>query len=887
MVTAFPDRHDQFFGREPHVQQLTQRASGAGLTVVVGRPLMGKSWTLTEVARRLLDSGCLVGYHESKAAETSHLLYAVSDLYAHWLADSTMQAQAISLWERHKGNLVPRVGQMVGGLFQALAQQTPLDGVAAVIRSAFHGLAEAQQDLLSGGLQIAPLPYDQALSLIEVVAQISKRRVVLILDAWEKSPSMDSELATLEAFLKHQDAWPTTHIFVAIRDSEMDSTRVNDKAYQRARDLCRLSPAARVYDLVGMDQRDPKECARMVKYVRDKVPAAAGQPDGRILELIDGYPGVLYFWADEFRSTPILTAESLEKEAGNAHAVRYFELGGRLGQLGEPQRTLAAYFAVFPRLNAERWEIFRDILLNGQSDAVVHSLLDDNVLNDEGFPTYGHDTRHAAARTWFIEHRHSLIRRVSGQIIESLASRVTGVDRASLPFVEALFACSETVRLVGVDATLCCLLDAAQSTSGDISAISSHEFDDLYPKVVRRNGLFASLVATALVIRGAAKGRRGDIVGTIADCTAAINLSGASLSIVAQALVNRGTAKRQRNDAVGAITDYAAAIALPGAPAAVVAVGLVNRGAAKARLGDTEGAIADCTAAIDLPGLPPDVVAQALVNRGGAKGQDGDSVGAIRDCTEAIELPGVSNGMVAEALINRGTAKSRCGDTAGAIDDYTSATVLPYVHATQVAQALVYRGGAKVQSRDIAGAITDCTTVIESHGVPAEITAQAFVKRGSARGQNGDTKGAIADCTAAIELRDAPVELVAEALVNRGTAKSQRGDIGGAISDRTAAIELPDISAEMKARALFNRGAAKARLGDMEGTIADCTAAIDLPGVPPDVVAQALVNRGVAKQKCGDTAGAIVDYETAIKLPGAPPEIVAHGLRNLSVLNRR
>lgn len=887
MVTVFPDRRDQLFGREAHVQKLMERASKGGLTAVAGRSLMGKTWVLTEVARRLCnEGGTLVGYHESKAAESSHLLYAVSDLYARWLADSTMRAQAISLWERHKGNLVPRVGQMIGGLFQGLAQQTPLEGLAALIRSAFYGLAEAQKDLQSGGLQIAPLPYDQALSLIELVVRVSNCRVVLILDAWEKSPSMRSEIATLEAFLKHQDAWLATHIFFGIRDPEADSTRVINEAYQRARDLCRLSPAGYVYGLVEMDLADLKECARMVNYVRGKVPAAVDQPDDRILELIDGYPGVLEFWTHEARCTAMVDAEALEKEARNAHAIRYSELGGRLGQLNESQRMLAAYFAFFPRLNAERWEIFRDILLNGQPDTAVHPLLDDGVLNDEGFPTYGHDTRHAAARAWFIEHKRPLIRRVSEQIIESLASRVTGVDRSSLPLIEALVACSEIAREVGADPILCCLLDAAQAAFGQINAISNPTFDVLYPKVVQRNGLFASIVAIALGIRGGVKGQCGDTAGAIADCTATIALSGVSPDVAAQALVNRGTARSQCGDVAGATTDYTAAIALPGTSAAVAAFALINRAGAKGRCGDLVGAIADCTAAIALPGVYPDIVAQALVNRAGAKGQCGDTSGAMKDCTDAIVLPGVSAELVAEAYINRGTSKGRCGDIAGAINDYTSAIMLPGVRATRVAQALVNRSSAKIQCGDMAGAMDDCTTVIEWPDMPVEITAQAFVKRGTAKGQCGDTEGAIADCTAAIELRDAPVELVAEALVNRGTAKGQRGDIGGAVSDRTAAIELPDISAEIKARALFNRGAAKARLGDTAGTIADCTAAIKLRGATPEVVAQALVNRGTAKQQCGDTAGAIADYEQAIKLPRAPPEIVAQSIYNLSVLNR-
>jgi hypothetical protein len=242
----FPDRRDRLFGRQPDVHHLSHRATRPGLTAVVARPLMGKTWTLTEVARRLLEDGrYLVGYHESKGAESSHLLYAVSNLYTSWLTDSTLREQAISLWDRHKDTLVPRIGQMVGTLFEKLAGKALSEGIAATVRMAFDGLAEAQRDLLSGGLQIAPLPYDQALSLTSLVAKMSGRRIVLILDAWEKSASIRVEFATLEAILKHQDDWASTHVFLVVRNPEVDSTSLNDEAFRRAQEPLQDQPSCR------------------------------------------------------------------------------------------------------------------------------------------------------------------------------------------------------------------------------------------------------------------------------------------------------------------------------------------------------------------------------------------------------------------------------------------------------------------------------------------------------------------------------------------------------------------------------------------------------------------------------------------------------------------
>jgi len=131
---------------------------------------MGKTWTLTEVARRLLEEGSyLVGYHESTGGESSHLLYAVSSLYTRWLVDSTLRDQAISLWERHKEGLVPRIGKMVGMLLEKLGTSVAPAEVSGTVRAVFDGLAEAQEDLLGGGLpvgdRVEPLHLDGDLAI--------------------------------------------------------------------------------------------------------------------------------------------------------------------------------------------------------------------------------------------------------------------------------------------------------------------------------------------------------------------------------------------------------------------------------------------------------------------------------------------------------------------------------------------------------------------------------------------------------------------------------------------------------------------------------------------------------------------------------------------------
>ena len=449
----FADRSEQLFGRETDVLYLLDRAENPGMTALVARPLMGKTWLLNEVARRVTDGGqYLVGYHESTAAESSHLLYAVSNLYARWLSDSSMREQAISLWQRHQHDLVPRIGQMIGSLFEKLAGKQFPDGVGSLVSGAFDGLASAQKDLLNGGLNIAPLPYEQALSLTNLVAKVSKRRIILILDAWEKSPSIRAESTALEIFLKHRSDWPHTHVFLAIRNPEVDSTQDKQEAFLRARDLCKTNPAAKVYELPPINLNDAEERSRLTRFVCDNVPAAKQVSEENLLQMIADYPGVLYYWTDPAKLAELKTEDDLRKNADHAQTGRYPEFDHLLDDLEGDCDTLAARLAFFPRLDAERWNILRPLLIQDLSDNQFDELIDIKVLSHENFPTYGHDTRHTAARRWFIENKLPLIRRTAEALLYTLAAKIEGANssiRKDIPLLEALAACLEAAQQVG------------------------------------------------------------------------------------------------------------------------------------------------------------------------------------------------------------------------------------------------------------------------------------------------------------------------------------------------------------------------------------------------------------------------------------------------------
>lgn len=516
MVDTFPDRRERMFGRAADVRYLIERAHSRGVTIVVGRPLMGKTWALMETARELLDEGrFFVGYHESTATESSHLLYAVSDLYARWLQDSSMREQAISLWGRHKEEVVPRIGKVFGKLIEKLGSKYLPGGAASLVRSAFDALAEAQKDLLSGGIQRAQLPYEQALSLVELIAKIGKRDIVLILDAWEKSPSGRGEFAVLEAFLKHEDAWPHMHVFLAVRNPDLDVLDHDGNGFRLASALNKISRAAQVYELGAIDQQSPTECARIANYVRETIPAAQRESDDDVLKMIDGYPGVLNFWASEFNRRAMRTHDDLAQTAQNAHVLRYVDLDRQLEKIRDTSSLLvAARLALFFRFGPKAWSIFRNVLLKDQAADVLDALVDAKILVDESFPSYGHDTRHVAARDWFFEHSRPVMRRALEQLIDAVAAEFTGSFEDADLFsdflrLHALQEWSELTDEVQLSETARCLTRAAQVLLGGSKVDDDYQIDRLYVDAIRKNPSTTPLIARMLLHRAELKHDHG------------------------------------------------------------------------------------------------------------------------------------------------------------------------------------------------------------------------------------------------------------------------------------------------------------------------------------------------------------------------------------------
>jgi len=156
----FSEYRGRVFGREQHVRFLMQRTKKPGLTVIVGRPKMGKTWFLRETCRRLaVQRDGLVGYEECLQTEPSLFLRASADLYSTWLSESRMIEQVGSLLIRHKEHLTTGIGQVVGRVFQGLVGVTAprLAKIGELVRESFDALAKANMDLKTGGVALPPL----------------------------------------------------------------------------------------------------------------------------------------------------------------------------------------------------------------------------------------------------------------------------------------------------------------------------------------------------------------------------------------------------------------------------------------------------------------------------------------------------------------------------------------------------------------------------------------------------------------------------------------------------------------------------------------------------------------------------------------------------------
>jgi tetratricopeptide (TPR) repeat protein len=799
---TFRDRSASLFGREPDIQFLLSRARMKGLTAVAGRPKMGKTWLLEEVARRLTEEGFLVGYHESTGQTSDILLRCLSDLYTRWLSDSSYVDQARVLWKQHKDSVVTSFGKALGSILQSVAK--PAEPIAKLL----DGLAVADADLKSGGVRLTPLQYDQVHDLVATLSLLSDGRpIALVLDAWEQSPGLSSEHAALLRFLQRTEDWPSCHIFAGVREPHHGPTGGESPAYGLCTELAAAHPAAVVFDLPPMHLEDATARESLIRAIRQSVAPARSLADEAIVSLVGGFPGVVERLLRREGGPRLGTVADMVREAADAQSYRYREFDRLLAALSPEERSVCLRVALLPRMRQAQWELLRPVLLGSLAPTLVHELNLCSVFVGASFASYGHETRHAAARRWFLEKPQyaSLVLEEACYLAVELAARHQAIDEIHRPFAEALLGLMDLSHLSEAPLVLRCLPVLVQfffwrmEPSLQVTPVA----DAL--AIARQDKRLAPMVSMALLSQGAIRALGGDHAGAAEDFTAVIDMPDAPPQQRAQALLGRGLTRGETGDTKGELADYSAVIKMPDAPSQQRAPALINRGASRGQQGDRAGAAEDFTAVIDMPDAPSEPRARALLGRGTARAEQGDYAGAAEDFAAVIGMREVPSEQRSRALLGRGAAIAEQGDYAGAADDFAAVIGMREVPSKQRARALVSRGGAEAAQGDYAGAAEDFTVVIGMRDVPSEERARALLGRGAAKAAQGDYAAAAEDSIAVIGMPDAPSEQRAMALHVRGHARESIGDAGGALADYSAVIEMPDAPAAVRADAVAKR----------------------------------------------------------------------------------
>ena len=472
MKRELPDRSQILFGRQPDLDYLLQRTERPGLTAVVGRAQMGKSWLLTELARQLsimkppvstvpsilAQPPVLVGFTEALGETADLLLRAVVDLYSRWLSDSTYLQQAKVVYDQQNKDLIGRAGKAVGNLFEKISKLAFMPGevIGGLVKETFESLASANQELLSGAIQLPRLQIEQARDLLSLVHKITNCHIVLVFDQWEKSTGIQLESNILDSFLRGFEGWPPCHIVLGLRPDE--NPRIAIKKLRRD-----FPGAVDIYDVPPM-HLDGGDAEPLLRYVREKVSIEGNVTGADLLDMISGYPGVVYQWTNTFNALRHHSLEELRKIADDAQANRFGEFEVLLPELSDPERGLAIRLALLPESrNPESWKSLKSITVEGFQAKALDSLKWAGVLESISPPTFGHAKRHEAARKWLTENCREELKEACELLALSLSGYVRDVSPEVLPYASSLVALSSIASSLELSLITQAIAEAATS----------------------------------------------------------------------------------------------------------------------------------------------------------------------------------------------------------------------------------------------------------------------------------------------------------------------------------------------------------------------------------------------------------------------------------------
>ena len=492
------------FGRQADLAYLLGRATSTGLTAVVGPAQVGKT-RLFELARdRLRDEGFVVGYAESTGDHRDLLLRALKDAYARAAATGGLSV------------LLGKAGDDRAGILAHVSVTALAAILPGELQETLDLAKRAAIDVGPIGLDPPRLTGDEARSLTALLATVSRRPTVLFLDAWQKDDPVAAAAAPLQCFLEHADRWPVCHLYLGVGTDDDPG----QEARGRLADLVAAGPLAEIRELDGMDLGDADESRRLLGYLAEEVPAAGGLEPGVALKLLDGRPGVLHRWL----TMKPETREELERLADDARLARYPELHAVFLERCRSAPRIACFLAalaILPRLNDESvWRPLSPVLLKDLDPEAVRALRADGVLeavdSPDGVPSYGHDTRHDAARRVWLSDGEPVLRPLARdavkRLIPALAEHVTDLGPDSAVCAAALAAVLEQQADLQLKGGLLLLCQYAATLFSPSS--TPLEFDLLGAKAAATSRTYpraTTLVALALADIQYLAGRKGDL----------------------------------------------------------------------------------------------------------------------------------------------------------------------------------------------------------------------------------------------------------------------------------------------------------------------------------------------------------------------------------------
>ncbi len=470
------DSKQPMFGRQQFLDDLLERVNSKGLTAVLGRSQSGKT-TLLEHLRDTLRvrGGFLVGYAQS-SGKPSLLRQSLEDLYSSWLNQASYASQLKSLWHQNKDSLVVKLGGKVGRILgQILGQFKPFEKpISDVISMWFDALESLDGQLKTGNIKTPTLPYDVANDLLRTLHAESGLHPVLMFDAFEQSNDVDAEAKLLSAIVRHLRGWPPLHLVVAARAP--GEVKGESRATKCIENMDSASIAVKILKIPQVQlEDDPLEIDRLMFYLRDKIPCTNDIEPTKIVELIDGYGGVIGRWIEAVAlgKTP-KSFEELVSIADDAHQHAYTELKSKLEEIIEDEsneRRLCIRIALLPELLAESdWSAYSDFVCQGMSETTLaHLQMKGILLKDAAAPSFGHTKRYEAARQFLLEIAKLLVGIETRYLIDEFASRIKDLDSNSANYAYAMIAYSSIAESLNLPQAQRSLIQCALTLTGSDS----------------------------------------------------------------------------------------------------------------------------------------------------------------------------------------------------------------------------------------------------------------------------------------------------------------------------------------------------------------------------------------------------------------------------------